>query len=851
VKQLPVFREPVPSLALQTGPAENIDQLCEKCNLHQRARSVCMPADGSQGVGGLLVIGEAPGEQEDRQGRPFVGASGQFLRNELAKHWQGPVVFDHAVRCFPGAKNVTSTHISACRPYLRATFLEAKPQRIICLGGSAIESVVGRSWPVFSIRRGYAYLDDIPVFFVLPPAAALRNRFVRGWFEEDLRWACTAQPTKPPPYGGTAYLIETVADAEQAVAKLRADHGIEYDSLVVDTETFGAHHDHELEIMTLGLAPAGLDYAFVWERDAILDKAMIEPALELLRDPRIPKTGQNAKFDATMIEAYFGVQVKNIDADTQLWRRLIQADAINKLDTMQPLVGYGGGKDEAGEWVDEGIRVLRKMLKKNDYRPDFGGLPLHRVESALDRIADGISPKRYAYAYIPRDVRARYCAADCISTGKLRVEFEKIIRNDEGLFHYWNNLGRHLLYTIGRMEYNGIAISLDAVRHLSTHLDYKIAELERRFKLYTQSEFNPNSPTDVARVLFDELKLPVQGTTKTGKRQVNKEVLTALDHPFCKDVIEYRRWTKFKSNYADPMEREVRDDGRIHPQIRIDGTETGRPSCTEPNLMNIPRAETPEGKMCRDIFVAQPGYVLLEADYNQIELRVAAMLSQDPVMIELFSRGDVDFHLETAKMIAPLLGFKPEEIHKEHPLRSGAKTINFATLYGEPPIATAAKLKISKARAAQMQAAIFGKFKRLKSWIDSQLAFARRHGYVRTWWDNREALIRPLWAVADGNEEIRSTAEKSSWNTPIQGTAATFTNASLCALQQWIEDEMVPTKLVLTVYDSIIQEVREDVVEEVARNTKRIMEQWPSRGVPIVADLKVGRAWGSLEKLKI
>lgn len=251
--------------------------------------------------------------------------------------------------------------------------------------------------------------------------------------------------------------------------------------------------------------------------------------------------------------------------------------------------------------------------------------------------------------------------------------------------------------------------------------------------------------------------------------------------------------------------------------------------------------------MCRDLFVAPEGHTLLEADYSQIELRVAAMLSGDPVMIQFFRDG-VDFHLATAKMIAPMFNVDPGDVDKDHPLRDQAKIVNFATLYGDSAAGLAAKLGINKKMAAALQDAILGKFSRLKVWIAARLKHARLAGSCRTWWDGGDFRERPLWRIADADGPARETAERSSWNTPVQGTATEYTNASLGAVQRWIEDDFVPAKLVLTVYDSIILEVREDAVDKVAHGVRNIMESWPvMHSMPIVADLKVGRAWGSME----
>jgi DNA polymerase-1 len=189
-------------------------------------------------------------------------------------------------------------------------------------------------------------------------------------------------------------------------------------------------------------------------------------------------------------------------------------------------------------------------------------------------------------------------------------------------------------------------------------------------------------------------------------------------------------------------------------------------------------------------------------------------------------------------------------VDKSHPLRSRAKIVNFGVLYGKDAYGLAMELGIPKKEAQQLVDAILGKFKKLAKWIENQLRLGRATGWTRTWWDGADARYRPLIAMGGFDDDARKSAERSTWNTSIQGTATEFTNASLGAIQKWIEDEKLPAKLVLTVYDSIVAEVRGDVVDDYIYGAKKIMEGWPSGGIPIVSDFKRGFAWGSLEDVK-
>jgi uracil-DNA glycosylase family 4 len=831
MKTLPIYPS-LPELAVEEVKPLDSNPQCEACDLCDRVRTVCMSPEiyGDASKGTILVLGQGPGEAEDRHGRPNVGQAGSYLRDQLAKLWAGAVVFDNAVRCAPGIRKITSRMIQACRPYVARTIEEAKPDRIICLGASAIESIVGDSYPPFSVRKGYTYLGSVPVFFMQHPVTGLRNRFVRGWFEEDLAWATVAKPVGFPKHG-VCMMVETVQDAREALGDLELAASVTW-----DLETFGAPFNPEYTILNLAVTPEGCEYAYVLEEKTLNDPKVARPIFEFLR--RHPSGGQNIKFDCVGLFAKYGAHVENVVFDTMLWRRLLDADALARLEYQQALIGMAGSKDEADDFVQAGCKELRKMCSKPNTQPVLmASVPEDKLQIAVKRIRDDEDePARYAYAAIPAGVRSAYNAKDTISTERLRAHLANRLGIDCEIQRVWTEVVQEMNYAITEMEINGIAVSMPAIQQLQVAMATKISELETRFTQF--GDFNPNSAKQVGDLLFSKLGLPDHGKTPGGQFSCTAEILSDLNHPVARDIVAYRQASHFKSQYADGMALYVRGDGRIHPNIQIVGTGTGRPSCDSPNLFNIPK-RTAEGKMCRDVFV----------DYSQIELRVAAMLSGDGLMIDLFKQG-VDFHLATAKLIAPIFNIDPATVDKDHPLRDQSKTVNFATLYGDPAAGLAAKLKVSRKMAVALQNAILGKFKKLKAWIDERLRFGRLNGFSRTWWNGGDFRRRPLWQIADAESTVCETAERSTWNTPIQGTAADFTNASLGKIQRWIEADLVPAKLVLTLYDAIMAEVDEAAVDEYVLGAKAIMESWPVlHGVPIIADAKVGYSWGSMEAL--
>lgn len=829
------------ALAVDEQQPVDLDPGCQLCPLQHKVRSPCLAADGEPG--GLLVLGEFPSEVEDRQGRPFASASGAYVRELINRWWHGPVVFDNGIRCAPGARKVLPTAISACRGYTAAVLRDARPSRVVAVGPTAVASLVGRSFALLSVRKGWARMaSGVPVFFVLPTWQVMRNRYLRAWFEEDMEWALTADV--PLLADVTVNILESVQESADACLELALEEWFAF-----DYETFGRRHDDEFRAITLAATPgSNTDSAFVWPDELLNEPAVIAQLARLMSDPTVAKGAQNVKFDAGVCRK-IGAPVDRLCFDTQLWRKMLEADALASLEQQQALVGRGGGKDEAKQWVAAAAREWGKFIKKPSAQPEvLKFVPQDVRIKVAQRIAAHADPKVYSYIGIPPEVRHCYAAMDAVTCAKLKERHEPAIRAEPGLSMVWDGVVEDLIGAVVSMESNGVLVDPAAVRALQEQCQEQIDEVAEVIELYGLE--NPNSADQVARVLFDELKLPSAKTTAGGKRTTSAEVLEKLRHPLSAAILKFRKASKFKSQYANSMLEFVQDDGRVHPSLKIDGTETGRLSCEEPNLFNIPRAETPMGKMCRDCFVAPPGFMLLEADYSQIELRVAAMLSGDEVMLDFFRRG-VDFHLATAKLIAPLFGLNPDDIDKEHWLRSSAKTINFGVLYGKDEHGLGAELGIGKVRAKQLIDAIFGQFKKLKVWITRQLAESRKTGSVRTWWDGKPARVRPLWRLGDPDEEERATAERATWNTPIQGTATEFTNASLGKIDREIRAGVIQARLVLTVYDSIILEVAEPDVRVVGGQVKRIMESWNSGSVPVISELKVGKAWGSLSKVEV
>lgn len=841
-----VERSPVSS-----GPELDPDPGCRLCRLHETARHPCLPADGVPG--GVLLVGKHPGKEEDQRNRVFVGRTSGKLRKLVAETYDGPAVLDNVTRCFPGPKGQTAAHVAACRPYLRRVVRAAKPKRIIALGADAVLGLLGHSVPILSVRRGYGWLhppggdSPVPVFFVLHPAAAARNRFVARWFEADLVWALTTPDPPLPPWEAEVRVVETVEDSELAAEELR----LEAPWFAYDVEWAGLPFGSYFEITVLAAVSSGVDDAWIWSRKALADPAVRRPLEELLADPSIGKVGHNLKGDNLAVRAAWGVTVRGSRGDTRLRRRLLEADVNGRLDVCDHLVGMGGHKAENDAEIDRAVRVIAdaREATRSNQGDLFAGVTADRDPAlvAAVELMPNEHPKRFAYALVPQEISDRYCARDAVATARLEDLLDPLIEEDRALSRVWDQIVSRATDAVSQMEVWGVAADRGA---METFDDYCVLELEcieDRLRAY-DATFNPSSPDDVGKLLFETLGLPVVAKTEGGKPSTNKLVLERLrsKHPIVEDLVEYRRLEKLRSNYGRGLAEWIRDDGRIHPELKIDGTRTGRLSCVNPPLQTLPRGQSVEGEMIKRAFCAPPGFRIVQLDYSQIELRAAAFLSGDPVMISMFKSGE-DFHTATAKLIAPIYwGIKADEVRKEH--RSAAKAFNFGLIYGMTDHGLAKRLGCSLEEAARLRQAILGKWAVLSRWMQARMKETRRTGYARTWWAGEVARRRPLVTIASQDSKQKSGAENSSINTPVQGTASDFMLASICDIVDWILEDAVPAKLVLTVHDSVIFEVREDAVEEVILGATEIMQSHDSKGVPLKVDPEVGQSLGDLRE---
>lgn len=419
--------------------------------------------------------------------------------------------------------------------------------------------------------------------------------------------------------------------------------------------------------------------------------------------------------------------------------------------------------------------------------------------------------------------------------------------DEKGLRGLYTDIELPLISVLRGMEARGILLDCPYLAELSKTLHKELGTLETRIYKAAGTEFNLNSPKQLADVLYDRLGLKPknQRRTATGQRSTRESELVKLaeDHAVIGDILRYRELQKLLSTYIDNLPKMVGADGRLHTTFLQAGTTTGRMASQHPNLQNIP-TRSDEGYAIRRAFVAEEGFRLVAIDYSQIELRIAAILSGDEKLIEIFAAGQ-DVHSAVA---AQVFGVAEEKVDKE--MRRRAKVINFGILYGMGVNALRQNLGegTSRAEAQEFFNAYFNTFTRLAEYLEEVKGFARTHGYTETFFGRR----RYFEGIRSSLPFIRAQAERMAINAPIQGTEGDVMRIAMVRIHEHLAGAglLEEVRMLLQVHDELLFEIREGQVDAVVPTLKRLMEEaFPereARGVPIVAEVKVGKNWGAL-----
>lgn len=402
-----------------------------------------------------------------------------------------------------------------------------------------------------------------------------------------------------------------------------------------------------------------------------------------------------------------------------------------------------------------------------------------------------------------------------------------------GMDALYRDIELPLVFTLADMELCGIAIDGRELRKYGEKLAVRIGELEKAVYAQAGEEFNINSPKQLGAILFEKLEIPNGKKTKTGYSTA-ADVLEALalDYPIVADILEYRQLTKLKSTYADGLANCIDADGRIRSSFQQTVTATGRISSTEPNLQNIPiRMEL--GKLIRKVFHPKDGFIFVDADYSQIELRVLSHMSGDENLIQAFLQGQ-DIHRSTASLVFHTPFDEVSELQ-----RRNAKAVNFGIVYGISAFGLSQDLGISQKEAKKYIDDYFVAYPKMKTFIDGLVEQGKKQGYVTTMYGR----IRPIPELSSGNFMQRQFGERVAMNSPIQGTAADIIKIAMVRVHDRLQKEGLESKLLLQVHDELLVEAKECELEQVKKIMEEEMQKASDMAVPLEIDMHIGNTW--------
>jgi DNA polymerase-1 len=527
-----------------------------------------------------------------------------------------------------------------------------------------------------------------------------------------------------------------------------------------------------------------------------LDSAEMEPLRSLLEDPSVRKTAQNVKYDKLVLRCA-GVNLAGVDFDTMLASYVLDPGRRSHgIDVL------------ALEFLDYTMTSFADLCGKGRSAVPFDECP---IEAARD-----------------------YSCEDADMTLQLRKIFEPQLESHE-LTRLFDGVEIPLVDVLAEMEWTGITIDLPWFSSLKQRFKAEREAVEKQIYQTAGTEFNINSNLQLREILFGKLNLPIIKKTSTGP-STDASVLKELaeeGHELPVLLMEYRELAKLESTYLDALPRLVNPKtGRLHTSFNQTVASTGRLSSSDPNLQNIPiRREL--GRDIRRGFIPREGWLLLAADYSQIELRLLAHLSRDPAFVEAFHAGG-DIHRQTAALIFEV---PPSEVTSI--MRARAKTINFATIYGQGPHALSRQLGIEHAEAKEFIARYFKRFQGVRNYLDSMVAFAREHGYVQTIFGRR----RYIPELRERNFNIRAFGERTAANSPIQGSAADLIKIAMIRIDDVLRTRQLQSKMLLQVHDELVFEVIPSELDQVQDLVKYEMEHAAELSVPLVVDLGVGKNW--------
>jgi DNA polymerase-1 len=544
-------------------------------------------------------------------------------------------------------------------------------------------------------------------------------------------------------------------------------------------------------------------------------------------------------------------------ADTAIWLTLAEGERqeegfgseVAAVEiSPKPGVSRTARLDEKGE-----MRAALAEFLRDPARPKIVHDP--KLFELLAGPVAGIHQATMLYSYLLRPTTAKHSLADTVlrqesvtlsgAPGEHAEHLQRLapaLRKEievQGLQEVYETIDLPLAPVLAAMEREGVRVDRQALDAMSKIMELEIRSREKIIWDLAGSEFNISSPQQLAEVLFDKMGLTLGGRRRGKPRSTAADVLEelALLHELPRKVLEYRELTKLKSTYVDALPKLIHaETGRLHTSFSQTTAATGRLSSSDPNLQNIPvRSEL--GRQIRAAFVASPGNTLLSADYSQIELRILAHFSEDPVLVEAFRTGQ-DIHARTAEEVFRV---GPMAQNAEH--RRAAKAINFGIIYGQTPFGLAAQLSIDQKEAARFIAAYFARYRGVKEYLERSLTLARKTGVTRTMFGR----IRPVPEITAPQANLRNFAERTALNTPLQGTAADLIKLAMITISRQLAQQKFQAKMILQVHDELLFEAPHNEIDRLRPLVSKAMEQVHELVVPLVVDLKAGPNWRDMK----
>lgn len=788
---------------------------CTLCPLHTGAQHVCLMGSGSP-TAKIMIVGEAPGAREDDEHRAFTGASGKLLDKALSQVAQidrDDCYVTNVAKCRPPQNRTPERkEVKVCSTtYLLEEWDALKPEYVLLLGNSALQGVMGKSG-ITKHAGTVWHKNGAKVMATLHPAAVLRNPKYAATFTMDLqRFGMMVRGAETSPTTEVR-IIRNKRQLRWLLDHLMTAKRIAWD---IETYTFPAEepyvrsglqewHGDESTIVSVSFtwkegcsAVVPLHHVKSPWKDPNAVLRALQPALER---PDCKYEAHNGKFDARWMRSK-GIRVPQT-FDTMLAAHMLDE---NRPKGLKPLSRTILGADAYD--VGEDLKDARNM-------------PLRRL--------------------------CIYNGKDTDYTFRLGTEFRDQLKREERIARVFAKLIMPASDALTDIERTGVYLDPDRWQERHDQAQDNVTKLYdymAQFFPPDLPQLNLNSPQQVGRWLYEYLELPILEHTRTGNPGTREGVLLRLadEHKAVTALMRYRKWAKYLSTYLLPWWYEWRGpDGRIRSSYRLSGTVTGRLS-GQGGIQQVPR-----DPFIRSIIGAQPGWVFLQADYSQIELRIAAMIANERRMLRQYIAGE-DIHMIRAMKMTNKLA---SDVTKEE--RKKAKAVNFGYIYGMG----AAKfvtyafdsygVKITQDEATRDRNGFFEDYPALRSWHERQRRLARRYGRV----SNPIGRVRHLPDINSSSDDVRAEAERQAINSPVQSLASDLMLLSLITLHPQLPHEQA--RIVGTVHDSILFEIREDKIGEYAPLIKTTMEDMgivkrkfgTDITVPIVADIEIGTHWG-------